>query len=294
MMEEKIIKLIMDSISNGQFSEKEFINKLVEIEVTYYNLNKYIRNIKFEQKPNVTGKTDMAYDLQTKSIIIYLVNYHKMLIEKIKNISLINKSMFPFVMPIATFKSVSHEINHANQIQLLSKNRKSIEAEVLKIAFLPYIMTSKEILFKVLFNKSASPDRIKETEEIYQKSYTINPFERMADIKSLEITKNILSLMKGCLSLQEYYEVEMLSKELSAYVNFPEQFPLLTYIQQCHLEEKIKDSSLFDSFPTILTQQCLDLPLKERIYFGFPITKDEQENLKIRLDVQTRRLFPGK
>ena len=33
MMEEKIIKLIIDSVSNGNFSEKEFINKLVEVEI---------------------------------------------------------------------------------------------------------------------------------------------------------------------------------------------------------------------------------------------------------------------
>ena len=169
----------------------------------------------------------------------------------------------------------------------------TIEDEVIKLACIAHLTRLPQ---------SNDPEAIqkflKERErkaQIYNKTYIYNPNERMAELDGIEEVKKVLKILKAALKgkykIENFYEAEYIVHSLLAYEQSPELSPFLTFLKSYDPQKEFGEYSIYDPQTQKVSTACLNLPLEKRIYYGFPITKKEQKNMRKEKELQLKRFI---
>ena len=253
--------------------DNKLVYDLIEFLLYVRNLNDYVKEyISYDSCSN-----DLGYGLyypSTLTIEIFLSNI--LLINKTEYGNLKQK-LKKLLYLYRIFSVCFHEVEHANQIKLCRDNNQSIETLILRnsMKYLP----NKEfemLLINKGYNAFELPDLIEKKEEMEydeKKYYSINPSERLAEIKS--------AFMCICVFISYFNEYPLLKKEIynyfydSLYKGYNQyKNPTEVYIKKY---DKMNDLELIKSKINSLT-------LLEKTSFGLTLNNKEKRIIKEKIN----------
>lgn len=258
---EDIFKIIYDLSKNKNVLDYRSIEKILDILVSKKNLNEYIHNINVQ---SVRSNGLASYSIDTKKIIVYSNT-----IDRLKNsiehqIVLTDDFVKKIYINFLILRVILHEVEHANQQKMLNNyDFNSLETLIIKLSYL------------IVMNKN-NLDVL----------YECSPEERFADIKSIcEVSSLINYLNTKNVILDELLELEELRSFLRGYhyKNSHLEIPIIKYFS---IGKKENVLNLFDL--------SLDNKLRERLYYGFPITVSEYCDNMEKLLMTTNKYFLNK
>ena len=252
---EKVFKIIYDKTQAKNIIDIPDIEKIVDLVINKKSLNNYIKNKNIQHK---RSNYLASYSVKSNDITIYLYTVEKL--KKDLNNQLINIGGFEKLLfvNLLILQIILHEIEHANQqkeIQYVD----NLEAFIIKLSYLVNFDTNNN-----------------------EKLYECFPEERFAEIKSIsEVTSMINYIKNKSLVLEEIFELEKLKRYLRGY----------------HFQNSLLKSPTIEYFSIGQREEYLDLfnldlsrTLKERLYYGIPITIDEYTN-NMRKIIQNSRKY---
>lgn len=216
VMEEKLLHLIYDYVSQNKELDENFANQVVEIAVSNLDLNLYVKKVEFI--PTQTSlKINYAarYNLYEKIIEINLYKLIKVLLTYQHKYNFTTEEQVFFIF-FSVSKVILHEIEHANQYKKIYTKDSSnlVERIILMIStFHIMINADKRVLEKCLstgITRKELAEYIRRIQAIYGANYNYVPPERLAEYyayKSLyNISKNA-SIDIANLTIYELHQV---------------------------------------------------------------------------------------
>ena len=239
---ENILKIIFDKTSNNEILTLRDIDRIMELLVIEKDLNKYILNIDVQQ----IGSINLAsYSNYTKKIIIYTKTIDQMV--KDIDVTILNTDSFETTLykNLSILQVILHEVEHANQ-QKIAYIDNTLEALIIRLSFLV---------------NNNNDERL----------YELCPEERLAEIKSFEEIKTLISYINNKLVLlPEIIEMEELKRQLKGY-HYKNNFvtiPIVDYFTLGNQQKLLKALELTDD----IQEKYI---LSERFKYGFPISISE-------------------
>ncbi len=265
---------IYDIVYDRSIHQKYLSIKDLKTIVSLYNkghfTHKYVEGVIGVSFDN--PKQYGAYTLGTKTI-------------KIDDIKICKNSELEgfFGKNIAILQTLLHELQHATQIKMINESQfeynsyKDIELYLLLYSyfFIKYnnpnkVLSEKDL--EIINNLGVNPRSStlgNDIKDIQRDYYRYNPSERMAEIRSLNIVKNMLSLFD-----KESYNYEVINnrlfQELVRGYNKEEKdicynSPSMTYLRGMHLQEEINTlNDMIYAYKTQLTDS-------KRLYLGIHV-----------------------
>lgn len=279
--------------SDDIYLSNSFYNNLYDLieVISKYTSYKFLKKVKIKGKKFNDTTTISDYGFKDKTLLIYMSNILEYIKEEVlnkPNVDLIDYYKYLYYI---IFSAILHEREHVMQYQLMiSPFNQSIEKDILKFVDLFHknrlTKLSKEKLkqskMKVsrvnIFNSKKEICKIYNT--LYNKHYFLDPMERLAEIRSYTIMKQIFQNKDE----YEYYyflsQFKIISSIITSYdlINETVISPSISFMN------KISDAITHENIPFKWYSenqiQCLEnilstLSLKERLLYGLPITYDE-------------------
>lgn len=280
-----IFKLIYEYSKNGRLVDKEFIEKLVQLEIRMKKLETYIHDVKFSTKCEKNEKAIASY--RTGILNIYMLKIYEMLENSDKYLDLFFDIEKIFYQNTNVSQIILHEIEHANQAK---KRRlsKAIEGDILRLSagVKNNLQVSSEFFQKCMTNP-------KWIASYYNANYFYSPNERLAEIRSNNEMATILSYHAEYLpNLLEFFKIRELEALTMGYLDKNSNLisPTLTYLQGMEMDKYLLECSWYneENFRTLNDTYKNQFNLTLRQICGFPI--DEEEYLTS-LDILIRSRF---
>lgn len=279
-MEKEINKLIYEYSINGKIADKQFAEKVIEICINEFNIRDYVE--KYDVKPIGKESVLAGYNIGNRSLILDLESikkeaYEKLKIEKKQGITS-TQFLDNFKINSYVVYGIVHELTHASQYKKCLEGPSNLEKELLEMSLERNLILVKNE--KVSIQKLCYFSGI---DEEYKKAIYFNtvPSERMADIKGLEVIRDISKLiddeLKG--NIEEYTELGLIKGKIHAYGDMA---PTVFY--RCVNDTYKYNTGLITTRPNIdeiskmYIQKSIEnnCSLDEKMYFGLPINTEEK------------------
>ncbi len=238
---ENILKIIYDKTNTNEILNLKDIEKILELLVVEKCLNEYILNIDVQL---IRSNSLASYSNCTKKITIYTKTIDQMVKDIDNNILNVNKFETTLYKNLSILQILLHEIEHANQ-QKIAYHNNTLEALIIRLSY--------------LVNNGYD-----------EKLYEFCPEERLAEIKSFEEIKTMISYINNKLNLlPNIIETEKLKRQLRGY-HYKNNFVTVPIVEYFTLGNKEK---LLESFD--LSNSVSNYTLNDRYKYGFPISNIE-------------------
>lgn len=287
-MNEEILKLIYNYSKNNKIIDKEYIEKLVEIYIDYYDVNSYVFNRINYQSVSQDNQTNIAgYSYNNKTIYIF-TNRFMQEIERKSNLSkYVPINQFVFLKNVELTHIILHELEHVLQAKIMTE-KQTIESEILKLSG---ISKSTEIISLKLRNSGLDYDLIKKVLKCklnkYYEFYNYAPPERLADFNAHKKMVNILSPIQK--SIPKIYDGEVIKMgqiKIKGYMyNNEIVSPTRLFLIQQGEEHSLSNFDWYDKDTKIsLIKSKKNYDEDERMKLGLPIDEKEykKEDKKIK------------
>ncbi len=265
-MVDSIAKLIHDNIKSRKQVDNHFIATLVELLVSGKGLHEYVSDIEFH-KYRTSGIA--AYD-RTNALKVYTYD----LPNRCANFAL-EKDYYPYYKVVSW---VGHEIEHANQRKVRQQKRGDVRTVIWNACeynqdkadeFFDQVIMYPALLFFIL--NLIYKRRIKRIDKIYQKYWSYNPKERVADICGDSLVLSLIeqdSKKEVLSNIWNMFSEELLATLLGGYDQLlgPTDFYLSKFKQY-------EDCLRINEFSKSLS-------LEERLLLGLRVTSDELAEAK--------------
>lgn len=284
-MEEEILRLLYDYSISNRLVDRTFIEKVIRLYADSYQIGHYVNKIKILDINENNNNSLAGYSYNTREIIIFI---DKLLEEILDNNSfnLVPNNQLYFYKNAQILHVILHELEHANQAKIID-NEKTLESEILKFTG---VSKSQDIISARLRKSGFSSKSIEiflnSKMKIYNEFYDYAPHERLAEIKSLEKTQEILSPIKKYIPkvvdignmkiLQNYMKGYNLSKQINS--------PTIYYLQKQGEYSQLEKYDWYDYYPSIaLFKSKEKYCFENRIRYGLPIDSKEYNEMNKKL-----------
>ncbi|MFI3307193.1 MAG: hypothetical protein R3Y21_01365 [Mycoplasmatota bacterium] len=252
--------------------------KLVEIFMRYNEVNDYIRNILWNADSSEMPhqKVAASYNVTFKQLIFDLNNLLSELKEANKFVSSFETSQRIFVSNILISQIVLHELEHVKQSKMADINADTFETILCKTATMGnYFLDSTK------FKNASYLEKLqlrREYYKIYVETYSLNPSERLANIKSF---KTIVEMINQAGVEYSYLKDDM---QFQYFLNCFDAYDSNNFkigTTQLFLTEIKKEPILSEYFKISENQYVEMFQLSKsddpflKASFGLPLTKDE-------------------
>ena len=281
-MNEKILSLIYDYSRNGKVADKDFILKVVNLVVSYREINDYVKSIGYEQYNKLDYSSILGYNYSEKKIIIYEKKLDEYLNSTKSTDAFIPYNEKLFYKNVEIVEALLHELEHANQSKIMEKDN-TVESSILKLigvgksrelfaVQLKKIGLSNEFINDILSNKIKN----------YYKYYEFAPHERLAEINAHQKMSEILSPIKNF--VPNIYNIEnilVLKNKLKGYTyNNIFISPTIFYLKNQGEGNSLEIFNWYDKDE----KKCLELSkrfynFEKRINLGLPVEINEYNKL---------------
>ncbi len=269
-LEEEILKLIQDNIKSGQGIDENFLASLTEEIVCKLGLHDYVRRIEFQTYDKLCAA---SYSSEKNILTIYLSSVTDSINKSMDSrFSPLEKEYHPYCYSTTLIR---HEIEHANQKKIREQNGDDIETKILLATEAHKTKMEQEIeriigypiliyIIAILLKKLKRNRQYK----IYRKNWHCAPSERLAEIRALNFSLNL---------------IERLSKELSSPLSILEE-NLMYDLEDIviagydkHLSPAIFYLERFKQYRDCLdiTEMSKGLSLEERLALGLKASPTE-------------------
>ena len=176
-MEDFLARLIFDNVKNNKDIDDKFIERVIEIVIQNWNISNYKGDYKIVRLDR--GMATYNYYRNCLTINYDLLDD----ISKIYNfVSLGLLQKYQFVLQV-----LLHELKHCSQFDITSMSYNNLEKLII------YSENSTKI--KICKNRTfTNPDSIKHL-NLKQKYYSYSPMERIAEIDSSKVVKNVSKIL---------------------------------------------------------------------------------------------------
>lgn len=297
---EKILHLLYDYSKEGKVIDQQCMILITRFIIREKYLDNYVIDIEFEkgidQNENILAK----YFVMDRIIKIYLNQMNKY-IEDLDGF-FPNSSQFEniFIKNLMVTQTLLHELQHAKQYKIID-HINTMEANILKLG--SYFIQELEII-KSFFEKPIE-EQLKDEEFLlvqnkidilnknHQQNYEQAPEERQAEINSvqevLDIIKPIRDEIPYVSSFMEIFKEENL---LCGYQNSfigEVSSPTVDYLSNSATIAGLGKLEWYDVDPIkCLEKASLQYSLKERLYYGMPISKEEYDKATTELNAKKK------
>ena len=294
-LKEKLAQLVYDYSIKGKTADRSFCEKVINLCVDGFDINDYVKSYNVESGINEAEYA--GYDIGDKSLIVNLLKSKQEVLSRINDESrggiVSSKFLTCVKVNIEIVHSIVHEITHACQYKKCLEGKDDLEKGLLELSFVKNLALlrgdnlSKEFIQYCMMLDELNGDKL---------YYISLPSERMADIRGLEferdISKLITSKKKG--NIETYTSLRLLLGKMLAYKECAPTALVVT------ANETIKKSVGLDynSCDVNVTENGLtklsrknNFSLDDKLFYGFPITKDEKQNIDEEVKVLKRSLF---
>lgn len=265
-MEQELIKLIYNSMKKYQIPTPYFIEKVVEILVSYQHLHQYVKKIEFQG-----NGTDAyaSYNSETGTLNTFCSLFGQTLIPP-TSFNILEKKYFPYEQ-IAYF--IGHEIEHANQAKMHQSDEKDLGTELVKLSHKPFIQLELEydksihyspLLFWLCDKKLDFLYFL--YEKRYNKYWEYVPTERLANIRGYNLSIDLIEQFhefQSLTNLRNYFLRKLQSVVFFGCENI--EGASIYYLEKHRLD------------PTPILEKAKNFSMVERLYFGLPITEKEKK-----------------
>lgn len=278
-MKREILNLIGMYFSKGKFPDRNYIVSLIEIIVKYRDLGDYLDPAKTKFL-NRDGRTiaDYSSEASRRNINVFWGEVQKTL-DMVKNSNDVNfnsaERLYDALFQLG--ETVYHETEHAYQIKLIESGTASFESIILTRSYdlcktlPPELSVDEQMnlgLLEFYIYKLKEEYGIAKANFLYNRHYQFAPEERLANIRALEVTLDILKCLEvdkkdELKSFYNFRRCRLLFESLKAYKK--QSAPTMYYFKKLGL--------LDDEMSEILA--CEDFDMDERISYGLYIPRNE-------------------
>ena len=255
---------IMNAIDENKDVDSNLIFDIIDTLKNYYELEHWIKHVVVDFRSNTNNQPLGIHDKYTDELTfnIAAIKYKIETLSDIFRLSVNEKIYFLYCELLII---ILHEIEHANQHRTFHSNDKDLESLIIQASYC--------ISFTKLEEKGYKLEDIEKqwkktlSEEFHKENYNISPIERLAEIKSLNITEQVFNIKNDderISSVRSYIAASLKTIYENGYDRYLS--PTITYIQR------------FNPFADL--EEILDkskgLSYKERIIYGLQISNNEQ------------------
>lgn len=276
-----IFKLIYEYSKNGKLVDKEFIEKLVQLEIGMKNLGSYyIQNINILSKYAWDEEAIAGYC--NGNLNVYMKKMYEKLEIMDKSLDLFSNIEKIFFKNVSVTQVILHEIEHANQVKKRGISQ-TIESDILRLCygFNSDLSYAPEFLQKKLKNPNWLATYIKD-------NYFCVPYERLAEMHSCNEMLSILDYMPEYFpNLLEFFEIRKMSRLIMGYLDQNGNLisPTLKYLQGMDIDKYLLECPWYNEkdFASLNDAYMSQFDLSERLKYGFPITEEEFSTTSVKL-----------
>lgn len=274
-METELLKLVSEYSRNKKYADHDFIMRVIELFKEHYSLSDYLENVIFKNDTEDT-ETLVAYRRSVRCISIYYPNIINYINQIDGNFSYFDEEERFFYQNLNIVKFLLHDLEHALQTRKVDGSKNDIEAKLLMASF----YESNEKYQKPMLSFGMW-DYIDKVTMLYDKLYSRNPAERMAEINSLKTLKKLIVPLKDEMPVLFQFESDCLINEMiSGYSENKLKCPTEIFLTESAKEmtdfipELLLDN---DHLLELLKNECPKLNLEDRLLYGLPVTPQEYE-----------------
>ena len=286
-MNEEILKIIYDYSRNNKIIDKRFVDKIISLYSSYYDIDKYIKHVEYKNISEDNENNIAGYSYRNKEIYIFTNRF----IEEIERKSNLSKyvpiNQFVFLKNVELTHIILHELEHVLQAKIMTE-KQTIESEILKLSG---ISKSTEIISLKLRNSGLDSDLIKKVLKCklnkYYEFYNYAPPERLADFNAHKKMVNILSPIQK--SIPKIYDGEVIKMgqiKIKGYMyNNEIVSPTRLFLIQQGEEHSLSNFDWYDKDTKVsLIKSKKNYDEYERMKLGLPIDEKEykKEDKKIK------------
>ncbi|MFI3307192.1 MAG: hypothetical protein R3Y21_01360 [Mycoplasmatota bacterium] len=281
-MEEEIFKLIYDCSKRNVILGKNELMKLVDIVIRYKSLDDYVKDVLWDEDilDSFSFIASSGYDTTYKQIYFLLDNIVLAIANHVEIFTSFEPGQRIFTSNVFIAQLALHELEHAMQHKIVDINADTFETTLCKSIFMMNHCLSQEEYINGTTKQQDDIYRRCITQ--YEKTYHLNPTERLADINSFKILSRALK--------QAGNKYKRLS-EYTHYLGFLNQSQEYTFsncqigITKQYWDELSKDPMFLDYFKLSKKQEsemqsiCHSDDLELRTTYGLPLNDDEYLNI---------------
>lgn len=267
-----ISEIVDDYNRKNKLVDKSFVDSICINYVNTHNLNKYLRDVYVTNRSLKYGHG--VYNSFDKTLTIQLKDELPIELQ-----SKLGDEATPYYN-LFVLRLLFHELEHVRQEKLMYEDDSSLESLLIKL--------NNYLFLKSEFNDNNIIDRIKDRIELisyfkyYRKYQYYAPIERMADIKAYQDLKETMDDSQIEIASKVHTEfnrdndLDLNATIKSGYrlIGNKTNSPSLDYLKNIRFLKDILDERR-------IIEKSKDLDLKERLYLGLSISKDEFDKIDI-------------
>ena len=297
---EQLAKLVYDYSKAKKFANAAFINKVIEILVSYYDAigyldNAYIANLK-------DGEMLCGYDFFNRALYIdndKLLSFTLDVLNEEKVLGLVNPSDIYLRVNLSYINSIAHEIIHARQFKRSCDKGQDLEQELLRLSFSNrFMLLQSDIDHRRLSPREeefVSAINMLEKDRLY---YGALPSERMAHIGSMKLA---LDVSESC-DIEGLQDYSRLKYENGKLMGFLDGDCPSAYVLTCQnrlrnslgLSLNAEESYDANRMYYLIKASNLGLGTEEKIHYGLPLRRFEVEKQAEKVNDMIRKLVDKK
>ena len=287
IVETKLLKLVYDYSINYKYADQNFIYEVISL--LGDGLSDYIKTI---DNKSLNSSSFCFYNIENKTVSIDILKEVEYELLRIRLEGLPNSKYEVFLkVNLSVVNAIAHELEHARQYKKCLEGATDLESKLLESAY-------EKNLFLLRNGQPSSEDRLvyfkalaqTEGETIY---YTSSPSERMAKIRGLEYEKLLGNSLvsDACSSIGDYTNLRYIRGQKLGYTGECAPTPFFELIKDTIRVSsglKIKASN-YDALEYKYDKMGRNLTLDEKLYYGFPISISESDEINRRtIDLQKK------
>ena len=281
-MNEEILKDLYDYYKADKQIGRAYVEKVVNLNVDYYNLGKFVKKVVFMEENPQNKKSYAGYSYNDRCVVLFTGKLADMILEREDYIP---RKQLLLCKNIRVTQSILHEIEHAKQAKIM-EDRKDDESEILKVTG---TSRSQEIIKDRLKSLGVGSNTIKiilnDKLKICADYYNFAPHERLAEINSNEKILEIINPMKNYIpEIYDRITFGVTSNRIRGYkYNNSLISPTIFFLKKQNEEALLKRFEWYDENHNIALEKSKRIyNLEKRIKLGLPISEDEYAKEELR------------
>ena len=289
----ELANIVYDYSMNKKYVDKIVVERLLKLCIDEFDISDYVRDYRINSIAELKNAR-AAYRIEDKSIDIDIYNTINTIlkrIEKEENDGICTTNFVKYLkVNLDLVHVIIHELTHACQYKRCLEKENDLEKNILEL-------TLKGNL-DVLKNKNLSKEMIKFyniQHDIFLNPvcYKTKPCERMAEMKGLEFVRD-MSKMFDIDAVELYFEIKYLMGKIRGYSDIsPTSYVI-------HINESLKNElglphgetdcyKIEDEYKKECEKR--NVSFDDRLYFGFPIDKNDMEQINDKIKTFKKKLF---
>ena len=282
-MESRVLELLLDYSTRGKLADRDFVDILINIVVSYKNLSDYIDHVDYVDLDNPTDKEIRcaSYNVVRKQIqisnsgiynVLNAYNIYDSLFDNLESYMFKNIQIAKFVL---------HELEHAYQYKLTDdKNNNATRNKLLRACFfLEDIVRDANAFMQFVLSVPDMDAFMKEYKQTRDGNYDFCPSERMAEIGCQSTILNTLSMIRS--DVPNLYDFESTCLDEKYLTGYAKAFreggcPSGLYLKAIKQDDAWKSMDFYsDNYDELVKNVVAMYSLTSRVTMGLPASIEE-------------------